>query len=252
MSEAAAAAATSATPWKARPKGSSPGSGTTGSIDGKPGEGSSSSKRARANTAGAKVGGEAEAEGDSGAGVPKSNRRNRRKRRTNPGRKCEDIKSKDKHLHYFLGTMAKLVLQTATNTRLALGILLTTVIGDKNAEPFAAAAKEQQHFKDALREARQESERPVLGPPHHQIFHSFVAALAELDVGGAVRKVLQEWLQKLEDAGAAAPKSIELVCQTFQCFPVRADAQRIRLQFALVQGPIRVAILNALDAADCR
>ena len=86
-------------------------------------------------------------------------------------------------------------------------------------------------------------------PPHHQIFHSFVAALAELDVGGAVRKVLQEWLQKLEDAGAAAPKSIELVCQTFQCFPVRADAQRIRLQFALAQGPIRVAILNALDAA---
>ena len=76
-----------------------------------------------------------------------------------------------------------------------------------------------------------------------------MSALAELDVGGAVRKILQEWPQKLEDAGAEAPKSIELVCQTFQCFPVRADAQRIRLQFALAQGPMRVAILNALDAA---
>jgi len=213
-------------------------------------EGAPPPTRARANTQGDTVGEEpaAAAKGSGKGGKGKGKGKNRRRRKTTQGRAPEQIKSNDKKLHYFLSIMARLSLQTATTARMAIGLLVTTILGDKAAEPFAAAIDEQEKFKEALKQVRlsDETNKP-LGAPHHQIFHSFVTSLNSLDIGGAQRSVLTEWLAAITQDPNSGPKAIEAVCQAFQCYPVRSDQNRVRLQIAMVPGPIRTAILTGLD-----
>ena len=131
---------------------------------------------------------------------------------------------------------------------MATGLLLTTVIGPKSEQPLAAALAEQNAFKATVKEMQSGNpdKMPELTPPHLAIFHSFVEALFALDVGGGPRKQIGEWLKAIQDDPQSGPQLIQEVCQTFQVYQVKSNADMIRLQFAMQSGPIRTAVMSAM------
>jgi hypothetical protein len=236
------------TNWKARPSASSPESKKGGKND----ESSEVGKRARANTAGDTVvdieghGTSTGSKGGSGKGKGKGGRR---RRRTQVGRKPEHIKSSDPNLRYVLSIMARLSLQTQSMVRTCLGLLLTTIIMDKNIEPAVSALAEQEQFKLALRELRSNdaNDNSPLGPPHLQIFHSFMQGLAKAeDIGAPNRTTIQCFVDET-DQSADPAAYIADHCQSFQCFNVRNDDKKCRLQIAMPAGTVRSSVMKAID-----
>ena len=230
------------TSWKAAPTESFNASKENGTNE------EQGPKRARANTDG-KVTGEGAPPSSSGKGKGKGKGKARRKRRSTQGKKPEYLKTKDPALRYILNIMSRLILQTQSMVRTALGLLLTTIIIDKTTEPAVSAITEQQNFKNALRELRSsdEDEPKPLGAPHLQIFHSFMLGLSKApDIGAPNRDAITAWITEA-DSAPDPPGYIQEYCQSFQVFNVRSNEEKCRLQIAMPAGNIRSHVLKAIE-----
>ena len=190
----------------------------------------------------------------SASAAPKANAKAkaRRRRRTNQGREPAQLKVGDNTVHV-LSIMSRLLLQVTASNRLLSGLMLTTVIMFSADEPAASSLGEQKAFKTMLQDARDKTSPgdppPAVGAPHVRLFLSFITALAKLQVGQKSKNVLDAWLATVAGGAGTSevPEIINESCQAFNIFPVANNNEKSRLQIAMSTGPIRVAVLCALN-----
>ena len=230
--------------------------------------GQTATKRARAGTVGdidtatavvtpRVVIGDATAEPavDNGKGNGKGKGRGgRRKRRSNQGKEPTKIRSNDSATLHVLNIMSRLLLQVTANTRLLSGLMLTTIIMPKIAEPVVSLLKQQDIFRKNLQEARDNTQEgqppPAIGAPHCALFMTMLGAMVKLEIGQKSRQTLQEWIDAVGQATVDASTIINETCQSFQIFQVQSNNDKTRLQIAMSTGPIRVAVLQGLNQLD--
>lgn len=71
-------------------------------------------------------------------------------------------------------------------------------------------------------------------------------SLSVLDIGQINKAAIVAWLKTITDIGdEKAPYLINEACQTFSIYNVQKST-RIRMQFAMSQGPLRSSVLSAL------
>ena len=120
---------------------------------------------------------------------------------------------------------------------------------DKNIEPAISALAEQEQFKLALRELRENdaNDATPLGAPHLQIFHSFTQGLSKADdIGAPNRTTIQCFVDEVDHSPDPAAYIADQ-CQSFQCFNVRNDDKKCRLQIAMPAGVLRSSVMKAID-----
>ena len=217
-----------------------------------------SPKRQRNNTAQAAVDidegmPQAAQTGKKGRGRGRNRGGRRRNRRTQTGWEPEWLETRDQPTLYLMRLQCKMILALYRQFRMFTNILQSCLFAARADSPFKETIKCFEDFIAALAEARAKAEEsgdsmPAIGAPHIVKFICFVEALILLGIGDVHKKVLETWITDINQlSDAEAPFKVNLVCQSFTLHDLQGQDDLIRVQFNLQSGPIRDAVLCALN-----
>ena len=164
------------------------------------------------------------------------------------------MSTKDKGLRQLLQLPTRTVLQTAANSRLALGIRCDCVMVQANSNIAKSMTAEGVAFAAAVDARRRQMSKgetapPPLGPPTLHMFMGLLEGLVKEDCGSANREKISQYLTNINECADPTAPGSEVADMVMACkITTVYDKDKKRVILAMQRGELRTAVLTALMA----